>query len=177
MDYWYVLVQQEKEPVVIYFYGTVKHVIGKGRMISLTPVEEVEVSREGMQGKGSGEEARGEGSKGPLMEVYFDFDRYNLRSDQRERIDKALGSGALSKAGKYVLIGYADWIGTEEYNLELSRKRAKSVGEYLRSLGIEGFELLWKGESECNIFKGRKVSKSLIEDLEPCRKVEIWRKE
>jgi outer membrane protein OmpA-like peptidoglycan-associated protein len=174
MDYWYVLAEQEREPAVIYFYGTVKHVIGKGRMISLTPVEE---AQEEMQGKGLGEDTRGGGSKGPLMEVYFDFDRYNLRGDQRERIDKALGGGVLSKAGKYVLIGYADWIGTEEYNLELSRKRANSVGEYLRSLGIERFELLWKGESECNIFKGRKVSKSLIEDLEPCRKVEIWRRE
>jgi hypothetical protein len=88
-----------------------------------------------------------------------------------------LGEGLLDKAGWYAVVGYADWIGSKRYNFELSRRRAEEVGKYLKSLGIEKVELSWKGEEECNLYKGRRVSRSLIKELEVCRKVEIWPKD
>ena len=48
------------------------------------------------------------------------------------------------------IIGYADSDASEEYNLELSKKRAISVLEYLEGLGVssERLTLAYKGESE-----------------------------
>jgi len=174
IDYWYVLVEQERQPAVVYVYQNVKHVLKEGRLISLTPIEETVVAEK----KEVEEEkpVKTEKKSSPLY-VYFDFDRYKLRKDQREKIERALGEGLLSKDGWYVVIGHADWIGSKRYNFELSRKRAEEVGKYLKSLGIERVELSWKGEEECDLYKGRRVSRELIELLQPCRKVEIWPKD
>jgi len=172
MDYWYVIVEKEREPAVVYVYENVKHVLKEGRLISLTPIEEAVAERE-KEVKPVKEEKK----SSPLLYVYFDFDRYKLRKDQRGRLERALKEGLLDKAGWYAVVGYADWIGSKGYNLNLSHKRAEEVGKYLKSLGIENVELSWKGEGECNLYKGRRVSRALIEMLEPCRKVEIWLKD
>jgi len=170
MDYWYVLVEQEREPAVVYVYENVKHVLKEGRLISLTPVEEVVAE------KPVGVAKREERKSAPLY-VYFDFDRYKLRKDQKRKIERALEEGTLSKSGWYAVVGYADWIGSKRYNLNLSRKRAEEVAKYLKSLGIENVEVSWKGEEECDLYKGRRVSRELIKALQPCRKVEIWPKD
>ncbi len=171
IDYWYVLVEQERQPAVVYVYDNVKHVLKEGRLISLTPVEEVVAQEvEGVK------EVKEEKKSAPLY-VYFDFDRYKLRRDQKAKINRALEDGTLSKEGWYLVVGHADWIGSKRYNFELSRKRAEEVGKYLKSLGIEKVELAWKGEEECDLYKGRRVSRALIKLLQPCRKVEIWPKD
>jgi outer membrane protein OmpA-like peptidoglycan-associated protein len=171
IDYWYVIVEQERQPAVVYVYENVKHVLKEGRLISLTPVEEVVAQKV--------EEVRPvkEEKKSALLYVYFDFDKYKLRKDQREKINRALEEGLLDRSGWYVVVGHADWIGSKRYNFNLSRKRAEEVGRYLRSLGIERVEISWKGEEECDLYKGRRVSRALIRALEPCRKVEIWSKD
>jgi outer membrane protein OmpA-like peptidoglycan-associated protein len=168
MDYWYVLVEQERKPAVIYVYENVKHVLKEGRLISLTPMEEVVAEK-------PVEVVKEEEKK--KVEVYFDFDGYKLRSDQKAKIDRAIEEGLLGKSFEYLVVGHADWIGSKRYNFMLSRRRAEEVGRYLKSLGIEKVELVWKGEEECDLYKGRRVSRSLIKALEPCRKVEIWPKD
>jgi OOP family OmpA-OmpF porin len=174
IDYWYVIVEQERHPAVVYVYENVKHVLSEGRLISLTPMEEVVAERrEVEEAKPVKEEKR----KSAPLYVYFDFDRDKLRKDQKEKIGRALEEGVLSQKGWYVVIGHADWIGSNRYNLNLSRKRAEEVGKYLKSLGIEKVELSWKGEEECDLYKGRRASKELIKSLQPCRKVEIWPKD
>jgi outer membrane protein OmpA-like peptidoglycan-associated protein len=172
MDYWYVVVDQEREPSVVYVYENVKHVIGEERLISLTPVEE-EVAE---KPKAVKEEEKKKATSSPLY-VYFDFDRSKLRKDQKAKIDMAVKEGMLNKSSVYAVVGYADWIGSKRYNFRLSRRRAEEVGKYLKSLGIEKVELSWKGEEECNLYKGRRVTRSLIKALQPCMKVEIWPKD
>jgi len=171
IDYWYVLVEQERQPAVVYVYENVKHVLKEGRLISLTPVEVV-VAQKVEEVKPVREEKK----SAPLY-VYFDFDRYKLRRDQKEKIERALEEGTLSKEGWYLVVGHADWIGSKRYNLNLSRKRAEEVAKYLKSLGIEKVEVSWKGEEECDLYKGRRVSRELIRALEVCRRVEIWPKD
>jgi len=165
-------VEQERHPAVVYVYENVKHVIKEGRLISLTPIEEVVAER--VEKVKPVEEEKKKPS--PLY-VYFDFDRYELRKDQREKLDRALEEGTLSKSGWYVVVGHADWIGSKRYNLNLSRRRAEETAKYLKSLGIENVELSWRGEEECDLYKGRRVSRELIKSLQPCRKVEIWSKD
>ena len=72
----------------------------------------------------------------PLKEVYFDFDRYDLRTDARA-ILKANADWLKANASARVEIeGHCDERGTNEYNLALGAKRAQAAKEYLVSLGI-----------------------------------------
>jgi len=66
--------------------------------------------------------------------VNFEFDSDRLGSGSKEALDefgkamKAMGSRSFQSA---LLDGHADVRGTEEYNLDLSRRRAESVRAYL----------------------------------------------
>jgi outer membrane protein OmpA-like peptidoglycan-associated protein len=63
--------------------------------------------------------------------VYFDFDKYNLKASETEKLDRilvALKAGTIKNAR---IIGYTDPIGTREYNQKLSERRAQAVLDYL----------------------------------------------
>jgi len=71
----------------------------------------------------------------PLKDVYFDFDRYDLRADSRE-ILKANSAWLKANPGAQVQIeGHCDERGTTEYNVALGSRRAESVKDYLVTLG------------------------------------------
>jgi len=63
--------------------------------------------------------------------VLFDFDKYYIKAEFKPVLDK-LGQFLLDQPKAYaVLSGFCDSIGTEAYNIKLSRKRAESVRNYL----------------------------------------------
>lgn len=67
-----------------------------------------------------------------LATVYFGFDRYAVEAGERAKLDAIAGK----VGGTTVLLaGYTDHVGTEEYNLGLSDRRAQSVADYLVRLG------------------------------------------
>lgn len=72
-----------------------------------------------------------------LETIYFDYDKYNLKSDAKT----ALGTNAKTmreNAGVSVVIeGHCDERGTVEYNLALGEKRAKAARDYLVDLGVK----------------------------------------
>lgn len=75
-------------------------------------------------------------ASGPLKEIYFDFDKYDLSSDARS-ILKANADWLRANPGANVEIeGHCDERGTTEYNLALGAKRARSALDYLVSLGV-----------------------------------------
>ena len=80
---------------------------------------------------------RGETSddSGPLKNIYFDFDRYDLRPDARELL-KAHAAWLKANPGRVEIEGHCDERGTNEYNLALGAKRAQVTKDYLASLGI-----------------------------------------
>ena len=68
--------------------------------------------------------------------VYFDFDKYNLRSDARAALD---ANYSLLQEFPDVVVkieGHCDERGTVEYNLSLGEKRAQSAKTYLVTSGI-----------------------------------------
>jgi peptidoglycan-associated lipoprotein len=72
----------------------------------------------------------------PLKEVYFDFDRYDLRADARETL-KANGDWLKANPSAVVEIeGHCDERGTNEYNMALGAKRAQAAMDYLTTLGV-----------------------------------------
>jgi peptidoglycan-associated lipoprotein len=76
-----------------------------------------------------------------LRIVYFDFDKYNLRSDARDALEY---NARLLKDNLDVTVlieGHCDERGTVEYNLALGEKRAKSAKDYIKSLGVDADRL------------------------------------
>ena len=75
-------------------------------------------------------------SSGPLKEILFDYDKYDLRADARETL-KANAAWLKSNASERVEIeGHCDERGTNEYNLALGAKRAQAAKDFLVTLGI-----------------------------------------
>ncbi|HEU5189663.1 MAG TPA: peptidoglycan-associated lipoprotein Pal, partial [Methylomirabilota bacterium] len=72
-----------------------------------------------------------------LRDVYFDFDKYDIRPDDAKTLDANAG-WLKSNANNLVLIeGHCDERGTNEYNLALGERRAKATMNYLVSQGIQ----------------------------------------
>ncbi|MDR2405578.1 MAG: OmpA family protein [Deltaproteobacteria bacterium] len=81
--------------------------------------------------------------------VYFDFDRYNIRSDQTPKMD-AKASYLKMTGSSSQLVGYADERGTEAYNLALGDRRSKSAANYLVSQGVSAAKLSTDSGGESN---------------------------
>ena len=72
-----------------------------------------------------------------LKDIHFDFDKYDVGADDAKVLD-ANASWLKSNANHLVLIeGHCDERGTNEYNLALGERRAKSAMNYLVSQGVQ----------------------------------------
>ncbi|HEY7540180.1 MAG TPA: peptidoglycan-associated lipoprotein Pal [Methylomirabilota bacterium] len=72
-----------------------------------------------------------------LKEVYFDFDKYDIRPEDAKTLD-ANAAWLKSNGDNLVLIeGHCDERGTNEYNLALGERRAKATMNYLVSQGVQ----------------------------------------
>ncbi len=73
-----------------------------------------------------------------LAHVFFDFDEYAIRSDAVPVLEKNFELLKSTYKDSGVLIeGHCDERGTVEYNLELGKRRAQAVKDYLVDRGIE----------------------------------------
>ncbi|MGC9021835.1 MAG: OmpA family protein, partial [Dissulfurimicrobium sp.] len=72
----------------------------------------------------------------PMLPIYFDFDRYNIRNDMKSRIDNNAKFLMDNPQIKIEIQGNCDERGSAEYNLALGEKRAKSAKAYLTKLGV-----------------------------------------
>ncbi len=93
--------------------------------------------------------------------VYFDFNRHTLRDDGRDLLI-SMKEELDSHPGCTVYVhGHADEIGTEEYNLNLSRQRAETVADFLQSLGVRSpLERLPHGEAQPAVVDGAPESRA-----------------
>lgn len=92
--------------------------------------------------------------------VYFDVDEYDLTEESKQTLDELIPT---IKNRNIQITGYTDSTGGITYNQRLSKKRAKTVSDYLASNGINSDNMkpiLAKGEStsETSFDKNRKVS-------------------
>jgi peptidoglycan-associated lipoprotein len=68
--------------------------------------------------------------------IYFDFDKSDLKSDQRAALSKNAQLLSRYKSVKIRVEGHCDERGTEEYNIALGQRRADAVVNYLTNYGI-----------------------------------------
>ena len=80
-------------------------------------------------------------ASGPLVEIYFDFDSYDLRADARKTLQAHDAWLKANPAARVEIEGHCDERGATEYNLALGAKRARSARDYLVTLGIAATRL------------------------------------
>jgi peptidoglycan-associated lipoprotein len=73
---------------------------------------------------------------GLLAEVYFEFDKADIREQDRAALSK--NADALKRFDflRITVEGHCDERGTVEYNLALGERRARAAHDYLASLGV-----------------------------------------
>jgi peptidoglycan-associated lipoprotein len=76
-----------------------------------------------------------------IKDVYFDFDKYELRGDARSTLQENARYLKENRGASVVLEGHCDERGTDEYNLALGQRRADAVKAYLIDLGVSGSQL------------------------------------
>jgi outer membrane protein OmpA-like peptidoglycan-associated protein len=71
-----------------------------------------------------------------LSDVLFDFDKATLKSDAKEKLAKVSGILLAYPSLHMNVEGHTDSVGSDEYNMKLSQRRADGVRDYLTSNGI-----------------------------------------
>jgi outer membrane protein OmpA-like peptidoglycan-associated protein len=71
-----------------------------------------------------------------MSDVLFDFNQSTLKPGAREKLAKISGILLAYPSLHLSVEGHTDSIGTDEYNLQLSQRRADAVRDYLASNGI-----------------------------------------
>ena len=79
--------------------------------------------------------------KGLIGDIYFDFDKYDLKPEARERLSK--NAEFMKQKPEYVIEiqGHCDERGTNDYNVALADRRANAAREYMVTLGVAGARL------------------------------------
>ncbi len=77
--------------------------------------------------------------------IRFEFDKADIRPQYREILSRIAGVLMGVKGYSIYVYGYADDIGTQEYNLKLSQRRAEAVRDYLIQAGLDPKILTAKG--------------------------------
>jgi len=114
-------------------------------------------------------------------DVLFEFNKAELRPGGQQRLDELAAKAKDANVDQIVLTGHADRIGSEQYNQELSEKRAQAVADYLQSKGIDSSKVQVAGRGESQPVTGNECSRrgkddnknqKLIACLQPDRRVD-----
>jgi len=80
-----------------------------------------------------------------LSDVYFEFDRADLRPSAAQDLT-ALAAFLRENPGRAIVIeGHTDSVGSETYNLDLSRRRAAAVQSFLVAQGVDPTRISARG--------------------------------
>ena len=85
-----------------------------------------------------------------LSTVYFGFDDSSIQDSEKDRLSANADCIQKEKDKSVYVFGHTDATGTDEYNIALSERRARSAADYLSRLGIDParLDVVGKGETE-----------------------------
>lgn len=86
-----------------------------------------------------------QGTSVVLNNIFFDVDKYELKGKSGAELNKVIRFLSENPSIKIEIGGHTDDTGKEDYNKELSRKRAQAVHDYLTSHGVSASRLTSKG--------------------------------
>jgi iron complex outermembrane receptor protein len=73
--------------------------------------------------------------------VFFDFNKSDLTPQAQTIVDTAAANATVAKPTQLGVTGYTDTVGSDAYNMRLSRRRAESVAAELEKKGIPSSEI------------------------------------
>ena len=113
-------------------------------------------------------------------DVLFEFNKADLRPEGQAKLDELARTAQGAKVEQVVIVGHADRIGSEQYNKELSERRAEAVKRYLSAKGVDEQRVRSEGAGEsqpvtqCGKMGPENGSnKKLVECLQPDRRVDV----
>jgi OmpA-OmpF porin, OOP family len=83
-----------------------------------------------------------------LNNVFFDFDKWDLRAESFIELDRVVQLMKENPAIEIEMSAHTDSYGADDYNYKLSDNRARSVMEYIISKGISASRIISKGYGE-----------------------------
>ena len=100
--------------------------------------------------------------------VLFQFDSSAIAATERSKLESAANFLQSNPGAKLILEGHCDWRGTQEYNLALGDRRAKSALDYLVGMGIGSDRLKTLSQGDLQAVEGASSAQMTQE-----RKVEL----
>jgi len=73
--------------------------------------------------------------------VFFDFNKSDLTPQARDIVDTAAKNASATKVTQLTVTGHTDTVGSDAYNMRLSRRRAESVAAQLEKDGVPSSEI------------------------------------
>jgi len=86
-----------------------------------------------------------------IENIYYDFDKWNIRADAAVELDKLVKIMTDNPTIWIELGSHTDSRGKDNYNLDLSQKRAESAVQYIISRGINKNRITAKGYGETQL--------------------------
>ena len=86
-----------------------------------------------------------------LENIYYDFDKHNIRPDAAVVLDELVRTLRDNPTLKIELSSHTDVRGDDDYNMALSQRRAQSAVDYLVSRGIARDRMVAKGYGETRL--------------------------
>jgi len=122
-------------------------------------------------------------AEGPMTATaLFDYNSSVLRPAEAAKLDEFAGKAKGRASDRLDVAGYADRIGSDSYNMDLSRQRAEAVRNHLIGKGIEAGRVRAeaRGESEAvtgsacqNMGPEDRSNRKLIDCLQRDRRVTV----
>lgn len=88
------------------------------------------------------------GSIVKLENIYYDFDKYNIRKDAAVELDRVVEIMQKYPKMKIEMRSHTDSRGSDAYNAKLSQNRATSAAKYIVKEGIAQTRIAYKGYGE-----------------------------
>lgn len=95
-----------------------------------------------------------EGDVIALKDVYYDFDKWEIRPDAGRDLDNVVNLLNRYPSMELELGSHTDARGSDEYNLSLSQKRAEAAVQYIISRGISNARIKARGYGETTLRNG-----------------------
>ena len=73
--------------------------------------------------------------------VFFDFNKSDLTPQATQIVDQAAANAETTKVTQLTVTGHTDTVGSDAYNMRLSRRRAESVASELEKKGVPSSEI------------------------------------
>ncbi|MGH7089019.1 MAG: OmpA family protein, partial [Stellaceae bacterium] len=95
------------------------------------------------------------GVPGPreLYLVFFDFNKSAVTAAGRQVLNEAADAYRKGRPVRIEVTGYTDTVGSQQYNLGLSKRRADAAASYLAQAGVpmNRMDVAWKGKEDLRV--------------------------